>query len=140
MRQYSLQPRDQIFVKGYRFLSFARNMGKNVDKNISKIWSRKYGQKRLNHAKQSASIALKTAFKRAIQKTAEGIGDLTWNKLIKLQESQKLCHEIIQKHEEEILREWFVPSELRHNIIDDLRLKKEDCLWSRIKDKKLLMI
>ena len=33
---YSVQPRDWIFVKGYGFLSFARNVGKNVGKNISK--------------------------------------------------------------------------------------------------------
>ena len=33
---YSVQPRDQMFVKGYGFLSFARNMGENVGKNISK--------------------------------------------------------------------------------------------------------
>ena len=30
MRRYSVQLRDRIFVKGYGFLSFARNMGKNV--------------------------------------------------------------------------------------------------------------
>ena len=30
---HSVQPRDQIFVKGYRFSSFA----KNIDKNIGKI-------------------------------------------------------------------------------------------------------
>ena len=30
--RYSVQPRDQIFVKGYGFLSFARIMGKNVCK------------------------------------------------------------------------------------------------------------
>ena len=29
MMRYSVQP---IFVKGYRFLSFAENMGKNVGK------------------------------------------------------------------------------------------------------------
>ena len=28
MMQYSVQPRDRIFVKGYGFLSFAKNMGK----------------------------------------------------------------------------------------------------------------
>ena len=33
---YLVQPRDQIFVKGYGFLSFAGNMGKNIGKNISK--------------------------------------------------------------------------------------------------------
>ena len=36
MTKYSLQPRKRIFVKGCRFLSFAKNIGKNVGKNISK--------------------------------------------------------------------------------------------------------
>ena len=36
MMSYLVQPRDQIFVKGYGFLSFAGNMGKNIGKNISK--------------------------------------------------------------------------------------------------------
>ena len=31
-----VQPRDRIFVKGYRFLSFAENMEKNFGKNISR--------------------------------------------------------------------------------------------------------
>ena len=30
--KYSVQPRDRIFVKGYGFLSFAKNMGKNISK------------------------------------------------------------------------------------------------------------
>ena len=33
---YSVQPRDQIFVKGYGFLSFSKNMGRNMGKNTSK--------------------------------------------------------------------------------------------------------
>ena len=32
MALYSGQPRDRIFVKGYRFLSFDKNMGKNIGK------------------------------------------------------------------------------------------------------------
>ena len=36
MTKYSVQPRDQIFVKDYGFLSFAKNMGKNIGINISK--------------------------------------------------------------------------------------------------------
>ena len=35
MVQYSVQPRDQIFIKGYWFLSFAKNMGSNIGKNIN---------------------------------------------------------------------------------------------------------
>ena len=40
--RYSVQPRDRIFVKGYAFLSFTRNMGKNVGKKTSKNLSDKY--------------------------------------------------------------------------------------------------
>ena len=35
--RYSTELRDQIFVKGYRFLSFAKSMNKNIAKNTSKI-------------------------------------------------------------------------------------------------------
>ena len=42
MRQYSVQPRDRIFIKCYGFFSFARNMGKNVGKNISQNLCGKY--------------------------------------------------------------------------------------------------
>ena len=41
----------------------------------------KYSQKPLDHAKQSATDALGTASKRAIQKTAETTGDLISNKI-----------------------------------------------------------
>ena len=34
--RYSVQPRYQIFLKDYGYLSFAKNMGKNIGKNISK--------------------------------------------------------------------------------------------------------
>ena len=56
------------------FFSFAERMGKNIGKNISKNVSSKYGQKLLNHAKQSATDAIKTSSKRVIQKTAEATG------------------------------------------------------------------
>ena len=35
MTRYSVQARDSVFVKGYGFLSFTRNMGKNISKNAS---------------------------------------------------------------------------------------------------------
>ena len=58
MMRYLVQPKGWIFVKGYGFLSFAKIMGKNIDGNISKKVSSKYSQKRLDHAKQSATDAL----------------------------------------------------------------------------------
>ena len=41
-------------------------MGRNIGKNINKNLSSKYSQKLLDHAKQSAADALKTAPKRVI--------------------------------------------------------------------------
>ena len=58
---YTVQPRDWIFVKGYRFLSFAKNMGKKIGKNVKKNLSSKYTHKLLDHAKQFATDALKTS-------------------------------------------------------------------------------
>ena len=41
--RYSIEPRDRIYVKGYGFLSFAKNTGKSL--------SNKYGQELLDSAK-----------------------------------------------------------------------------------------
>ena len=54
--RYSIQPRNRIYVKGYGFLSFAKNMGNNL--------SSKYGQKLLDSAKKFTADAIKTASKR----------------------------------------------------------------------------
>ena len=70
---HSTEPRDRIYVKGYGFLSFAKNMGKSV--------SNKYGQKLLDSAKKSITDAIKTASKRAIERTAEATSDLIGNKI-----------------------------------------------------------
>ena len=53
-----------IFVKGYGFLSFAKNMAENIGKNINKNISGKYNQKLLDHTEQSAIYALKISSKR----------------------------------------------------------------------------
>ena len=60
-------------MKGYGFFSFAKKMGKGL--------SNKYGQKLLDSAKKSTTDAIKTASKRAIQKTAEETSDLIRNKI-----------------------------------------------------------
>ena len=79
--RYSVQHRDQIFVKGYGFLFFAKNVAKNIGKNISKNLSGRYSQKHLDHAKKAATDAFKIASKRAIQKTAEANCHLIGNKI-----------------------------------------------------------
>ena len=72
--RYSIKPRGRIDVKGCRFLSFAKNMGKSL--------SNKYGRKLFDSAKKSTTEAIKTTSKRAIQKTAEATGGLIGIKLL----------------------------------------------------------
>ena len=73
MNQENICKKDRIYVKGYGFLSFAKIMGKSL--------SNRYSQKLIDSAKKSATDAIKTASKRAIQKTAEAAGDLIGNKI-----------------------------------------------------------
>ena len=58
--RYSIEPRNTKYVKGYGFLSFAKNMGKNL--------SNKYGQKLLDSVTKTAKDAVKVASRRAIKK------------------------------------------------------------------------
>ena len=60
--RYSIEPRDRIYVKGYGFLSFAKNMGKSL--------SNKYGQKLLDSAKKSTTDAKKNSFKNSNSKNS----------------------------------------------------------------------
>ena len=71
--QYSIQPRDRIFVNGYGFLFFPKKMDKNISENLSD----KYGQKLLDHAKQSAE----NLFKKSHSKNSRTTGDLIGNKI-----------------------------------------------------------
>ena len=43
MMRYWAQPTDRIYVKGYGFLSFAKNAGKNLGKNKNKNFFRHVG-------------------------------------------------------------------------------------------------
>ena len=67
--RYSIELRDRIYVNGYGFLSFAKNL------------SNKYSQKLIDSVKKSTTDAIKTASKKAIQKTGEAAGDLIVNKI-----------------------------------------------------------
>ena len=56
-----IEPKDRTYVKGYGFLSFAKNMDKKL--------SNKYRQKLLDSVKKSTTDAIKTSSKRGIQKS-----------------------------------------------------------------------
>ena len=95
---------------------------------LLKTLTSKYSQKIIDHAKQSATDAIETASKRATQKTAEATDDLIGNNIAdKITRVSKTSpNNNSETNEEEILRERFVPSQLRQKIINDLRLKTEN--------------
>ena len=121
--RYSIEPTDGIYVKGYGFLSFAKNMmGKNL--------SNKYGQKLLDRAKKSTTDAIKRASKRAIKKTAEATVDLIGNKIAdKLTSISKIPAKELRNNDKteedaEITthEKRYVSLEERQQIINELRL------------------
>ena len=65
--------------------------------------------------------------KKKNQKTAEAIGDLIRNKIAYriTKVSKTSSKNNSETNEEEILTERFIPPELRHKIINDLRLREE---------------
>ena len=65
--RYSIEPKERRHVKGYGILSFARNIGTHAAK-AAKNTTNKYSQKLVDTAKKSATDAIKTASKIAIQK------------------------------------------------------------------------
>ena len=108
--RYSIEPREKRYVKGYGFLSFARNL------------NNKYGQKLVDSAKRSAKDALKISGKRAIQKAAETTGDLVGNKIVDkiTSYSKKPAHS--NDVSNEIPKERYISPQERQKIIDELRL------------------
>ena len=117
--RYSIEPRDRIYVKGYGFLSFAKNMGKSLSNKL------------LDSAKKSTTDAIKTASKRAIQKTAEATGDLIGNKIAdKITTVSKIPAKELHNNDEtkeedaEIVtpeKRYISPAE-KKQIIEELRL------------------
>ena len=115
--RYSIEPKNRISVKGYGFLSLAKNMGKNL--------SNKYSQKLLDTAKKSTRDAIKTASKRAIEKRPEATGDLIVNKTAdKITNASKKSNNELSKEDVEITthKKRCISPEERQQIIDELRL------------------
>ena len=113
--RYSTEPKDRVYVKGCRFMSFARSM------------SNKYGKKLIDTAKKSATDAIKTAFKRAMQKTAEVTGDLVGTEIADKitsvsKKSTKKLPTIDEDEELTTHKKRYISPEERQQIIDKLRL------------------
>ena len=104
---YSIEPRERRYVKGYGFMSFARNL--NV----------KYIKSLMDKGIDVSKTFAKTARKKILKKTAKATGDLIGN---------KIADKIIAKpHNEdevnnEIPKERYISHKERQKIIDELKL------------------
>ena len=114
--RYSIRPRERRYIKGYGFMSFARNFGN------------KYGEKLMNTAiktgtnfsnntatKAGKDFAIIAGKKKMIHKTAEATGDLIGNKI-----ADKITAKPIK--ENDVTNERYNSPEERQKIIDELRL------------------
>ena len=103
-------------------------MVKSIGKNISKNLSGKYSQKFLDDAKQFAADALKSRWKKVIQKTVKATGDLIDNeiddKITKVSKTSQQNNSKAVTNEPgiEIPKERYISPKERHKIIDYLAL------------------
>ena len=121
---YLIEPRETRYVKGYGFLSFARNLGTHATK-VAKNLNNIYGQKLADSANKSATDALKIPGKRAIKKTAEAGGNLVGNfiadKIASI--SKKPASEPHSNAvNNEIPKQRYISPQERQKMIDELRL------------------
>ena len=110
----------------------------NPENICKRIWifvfcknlSNKYSQKRLNSTKKLDTI--KTASKKAIQKTAHATGDLIANKItdkitsvsaeLPSKKKKNTTENNNTNNDTEVPRERYISSEKRQQIIDELKL------------------
>ena len=101
--RYSIEPRERRYVKGYGFMSFARNFN---DKYISKYLT------------DLSKTFAKTAGKKILKETAKATGDLIGNKIAdKITAKPHNKDEVING----IPKERYISPKERQKIIDELK-------------------
>ena len=130
---YSIKPKERRYVKGYGFLSFARNFGNKYGKKLMNTaiktgtnFNSKYGKKLTDTAIKTGKDFATIAGKKIVHKSAEATGDLISNKIAyKITSASKKSHnEEIQSNEvnNEIPKERYISPKERQKIIDELTL------------------
>ena len=125
---YSIETRERRYVKGYGFLSFAKNFGIKYGKKLMNTaiktgtnFNSKYGKKLTDTAIKTGKDFATIAGKKIVQKTAEATGDLIGNKIADkiTSASKKSQNEEIQSNEvnDEIPKERYI----QDNAIDNAK-------------------
>ena len=139
--RHSLEPEYIKYVKGYEFLSFARNFGDKYGKKLMNTaiktgtnFNSKYGKKLADTAIKTGKDFATIAGKKMIHKSAEATGDLTGNKIAdkitSIDRSKELGPAVkpksIKENDEtnimEETQEIYIPLEKRKQIVKNLKL------------------
>ena len=101
--RYSIEPRERRFVKGYGFMSFARNFNDKYSKSLM----------------DASKTFAKTAGKKILKEPAKATGDLIGNKI-----ADKITAKRLNKDDaiNGIPKERHISPKERQKIIDELRL------------------
>ena len=105
---YSIEPREIRSVKGYGFMSFARN------------FSDKYSKSLIDKGIDVSKTFARTAGKKILKETAKATGDLIGNKI-----ADKITSASKKSHDEVIIgipKERYIFPKERQKIIDELKL------------------
>ena len=101
--RHSIEPRERRYVKGYGFLSFARN------------FSDKYSKSLMDKGIDLSKTFAKTAGKKILKETAKATGDLIGNKIADKNTAKP-------HNEDEVNNERYISPKERQKIIDELKL------------------
>ena len=106
--RYSIEPRERRYVKGYGFMSLARN------------FSDKYSKSLMDKGTDVSKKFAKTAGKKILKETAKATGDLIGNKIAdKITSTTKKSYDEVNN---EILKERYIFPKERQKVIDELKL------------------
>ena len=120
--RHSLEPEYRKYIKGYGFLSFARNFRDRYGKSII---NSKNVKKLMDGATKTSKDFAKIVGKKMIHKTAEVTGDLVGNKIADKITSMGKPRSKKEKDEMNIMEETqeiCIPPEKRKQIIKDIKL------------------
>ena len=86
--RYSIEPRERRYIKGYGFMSFAKNFVNKYGKKLMNAaietgtnFNSKYGKKLTDTAIETGKDFATIAGKKIVHKSAEATGDLIGNKI-----------------------------------------------------------
>ena len=101
----SIEPKERRFVKGYGFMSFARNFSDKYSKSLKD---------------KGIDVSKKTAGKKILKETAKTTGDLIGNKIAdKITSASKKSDDEVNN---EIQKERYISPKERQKIMNELKL------------------